>query len=1154
MAKLRKKGVLAAQLLRETRSRRTGRRRLMLEHLESRLFQSGTPIGVNLEEIKDWSRSFMFVDAMKSARQFGSAAAPWDQSATLDANGWPTGDAGTCVITLGGATIPGQSEPRIDGTYAFSATGQVTVSPIASNAFVTNWHYDAATNRTTADVVVRPGSTQLFLSFTGAVGGAKDIRLIRPGYAADTQQVFTNEFLSSLANVTTLRLMDYLQTNNNPVANWNDRSHVTDATQATEKGGAWEYAIDLANMLHKDLWINIPVLATDDYVDHLAGLLKATLDPTLHVYLEYSNEVWNGSFGQSGTNFQLAQSDMAAGSDLNYDHSDNPYYWGWRHVPARLISIKNDFAAVYGQDAINTTIRPVLASQIGWSYVLENQLDYLESRFGPDLSSQIYGIAGAPYLSIGDLSWSPTLTADQVLGALHQNMISNQEGIAKYASMAAYHGIKQLYYEGGIDLTGDVSGNLAAKIAANYDPAVSDLVRQYFEYAAADGVDQVMFFNLAGAYSWSGTWGLTESIQDLSGAKYAGFVAASKEDRGPITLGNALPVGTGASSVDGASFTLDTYGSGGSPGILRGVWGGSRYDYLLNIASSGQYALRTSAGNGSGTLELFVDGRDIGQVSVSAGTGQYTLQPPIDLATGLGGANLGTGLHTLRLQVLSGHFDIAGLTLLGGDDALPAATAANVAADGADSSSMLVSWSHAAGASGYVIERSVNGIDGWVKAGTVGADAVSFRDAGLGLGKSYSYRVLTTGLGGDSGYSAVATGTTRFLVTPSNVQATEKSATAIDLSWAPVANAMGYRLDWSLDESEWKPLVDLDGSQTSYHVSDLDGATKYFYRITAYSKDGDSTAGTAGTMTKAVDAPGNLRVTAIDGTSLQVAWDDVPDAANYIVERSTDGQSDWVEISVIDAGTLSYLDGGLESQAVYYYRTKAIGPGGESAYSSVAGMTTAVIVSNRPLPASDTPASNTPASDTSTAETPASDTSTSSPVTAQPADPVATPTPGDATSKPTDTPVATTPATPPAPSTPDPVVVAPTPVVPTMPAVNPLPIVTPSPVAVSPAPAADAGKPSEVIATATINAIRVSWSNVKNAVEYAIERCAADGNWTSVGTTRGTSLTDAALAADTRYTYRITAITTSGARSEVSQTASAQTARRTNNGWSFWWW
>lgn len=49
--------------------------------------------------------------------------------------------------------------------------------------------------------------------------------------------------------------------------------------------------IRLANRLQVDLWINIPVRASDDYITQLAQLMYNTLDPGLNVYTEYANEV-----------------------------------------------------------------------------------------------------------------------------------------------------------------------------------------------------------------------------------------------------------------------------------------------------------------------------------------------------------------------------------------------------------------------------------------------------------------------------------------------------------------------------------------------------------------------------------------------------------------------------------------------------------------------------------------------------------------------------------------------------------------------------------------------------------------------------------------------------------------------------------------------
>jgi len=61
-----------------------------------------------------------------------------------------------------------------------------------------------------------------------------------------------------------------------------------------------ELLLDLCNTLGCDAWICIPAPFTDASVTALATLAKSTLLPTLTCYFEYSNEVWNPSFNQSG--------------------------------------------------------------------------------------------------------------------------------------------------------------------------------------------------------------------------------------------------------------------------------------------------------------------------------------------------------------------------------------------------------------------------------------------------------------------------------------------------------------------------------------------------------------------------------------------------------------------------------------------------------------------------------------------------------------------------------------------------------------------------------------------------------------------------------------------------------------------------------------
>lgn len=110
---------------------------------------SAVPLGVNLERVADWGRSIMFADAMKHARHWGSVNMPHDEQAPVDANGWPTGDAGVVIMI---------NVPHMAGVYKLSFTGHATVAPVVPNDSTTrvqNMAYDAGTNTSTADVRAR---------------------------------------------------------------------------------------------------------------------------------------------------------------------------------------------------------------------------------------------------------------------------------------------------------------------------------------------------------------------------------------------------------------------------------------------------------------------------------------------------------------------------------------------------------------------------------------------------------------------------------------------------------------------------------------------------------------------------------------------------------------------------------------------------------------------------------------------------------------------------------------------------------------------------------------------------------------------------------------------------------------------------------------
>ncbi|MEW5830049.1 MAG: hypothetical protein AB1846_14235, partial [Chloroflexota bacterium] len=260
----------------------------------------------------DWDPTEMFADAMKTFREVtrpdGLTPVP------LDARGWPLDDCRFLVWHGLG---------RESGTYRLKFTGQANTIT-AAGATVQNKQYNAATNTTTADVIIN-GADYLYLTFTGTNGGVKNVKLMLPGH--NFSETWNRDFLAALEPIPVIRLMDFTATNWNHVVTWSDRTLPNAATQQSHpagygwqgKGIAWEYAIDLLNVTDKDGWINIPAEANDAYVQSLINLIKnggngfAPLEADRKLYIEYSNEVWNGMFDQTQFNYEQAVAEVNAG-------------------------------------------------------------------------------------------------------------------------------------------------------------------------------------------------------------------------------------------------------------------------------------------------------------------------------------------------------------------------------------------------------------------------------------------------------------------------------------------------------------------------------------------------------------------------------------------------------------------------------------------------------------------------------------------------------------------------------------------------------------------------------------------------------------------------------------------------------------------------
>ena len=440
------------------------------------------------------------------------------------------------------------------------------------------------------------------------------------------------------------------------------------------RGVCWEYTVALGNLQNKDIWINIPTLATKDYVTKLAQLIKfgsdgtnpytspqaspkwAPLNSGLHVWVEYANEVWNDGFDQAHFNRGLALTEVAGGTSwggspvkLNYDGANDVNTIAERRVADHLKEISDIFKGVFGASAINTTVRPILANQLA-PFRFTTQLSYMEAVYGQGApKNYFYGLAIAPYFNLNGADDNPNLSSQDVLNALSSSIAgyaASNSVLTQVATQATYYGLKMCAYEGGPDTFGP--NNIAAKKAATLDPQMQNLVVNYLNAWYSHGGDQFNWFTLgAGTFdSQYGTYSITNDINDLNQPKELGYRAVRTETKPLPAVGGNVP------------GEVDARYSNGGPGQnsggydVRFIAAGSTFDYLFNAPTAGTYKIVVSAGNNdipADPIQIYLNDALVGTDTVPATTtGVYKDTPGLN-------ATFNTGLNVVRVLVPVGR-------------------------------------------------------------------------------------------------------------------------------------------------------------------------------------------------------------------------------------------------------------------------------------------------------------------------------------------------------------------------------------------------------------------------------------------------------------------------------------------------------------------
>ncbi len=294
-----------------------------------------------------------------------------------------------------------------------------------------------------------------------------------------------------------------------------------------------------------------------------------------------------------------------------------------------------------------------------------------------------------------------------------------------------------------------------------------------------------------------------------------------------------------------------------------------------------------------------------------------------------------------------------------------------------------VSWSAAAGADSYEIQRWNNTTTEWANlageasSGGVltdtdvdndeGREAIDDNDddvdddvdgGGLTAGTKYYYRVRSVKEGTTSGWSAIVSGTTkRASITPPRLRATTTGQSVIRLSWNPVSGATSYELQFaegkytSANTAGGLGVTGVDvttitvaSSHRHYVHTRLKTGTQYSYRLRALGAN-DVKSNWSTNAVQPFTKPAQPQISAVTPTTntITLKWEAVKFAVTsaatsgssgrlrniatqYQIERRASGVSDWSQLT--ETGTCGtdnkceFKDTALEPSTNYYYRIR----------------------------------------------------------------------------------------------------------------------------------------------------------------------------------------------------------------------------------------
>ena len=511
-----------------------------------------------------------------------------------------------------------------------------------------------------------------------------------------------------------------------------------------------------------------------------------------------------------------------------------------------------------------------------------------------------------------------------------------------------------------------------------------------------DGTDKTALADETGAYSipisynWSGTvtpskGGYTFSPTSKSYTNVTSIQTAQNYTATAITFtisGNAGIAGATLSYIDGTTKTVIADGTGAYSFTVLYNWSGSVIPslayYTFTPASISYTGVLTNQINKNYFAE-FNAPTNVITVNVSA-TGFTTTW---NAATTASGFRLDVAQDSLFASMVSGYnnLDLGNVTIFSVTTLNPgsvyyyrlraynslsvspnsakqvvatlSAAPVATAATSVTQTGFTANWNKAAGATAYIIEVASDNTFAYMLTGYGGLNVGNLTTIAVNTIKTgtYYYRVRGTnasGTGANSNIIKVAL----VLNTPSNFSTSHDHFGNIFLSWQydfSVAPITGFRIyrnggPGSSVKNNKKitssvPYDSTMGQVTTYLDKQVTEGYSYTYNIVAFNGDDAISSITdiacQATALAPLKSPANLKGTSQPNGKVLLNWtNNSKSNQGYVIQRSEENDSNFVDLIKVGATDSSYIDTNLKNGIKYYYRVAAYSSTQLSEYSN----------------------------------------------------------------------------------------------------------------------------------------------------------------------------------------------------------------------------